>query len=114
MNKILTSLNQALAVQIYSLVDSAGNPVESSTLSGLPLGTSDGSSTGELGLKVILLNQAGPLPFGADTTNIEYVAAGPSIVHYIKDEVEIATATITYENSGASASDRPLSVVYTN
>lgn len=50
LNKILTAINGALPVQIY------GPSLPSSpTLEGNPLGTADESSTGEIGLKVIVI-----------------------------------------------------------
>lgn len=55
-NKILTTLNQALAVTtLLGINDTSGNPIEFSTLDGVPIGTADNSSTGEIGAKVIVI-----------------------------------------------------------
>lgn len=58
-NKILTTLNQPLSARVYTLPDRQGDPTVYSTLSGLPLGTSDNSQDGEIGLKVIVIEQRG-------------------------------------------------------
>lgn len=56
-NKIFTTANQALEVQVYDLLKPDGSPQLYNTLSGLPIGTGDNSVTGELGLKVIIVGQ---------------------------------------------------------
>src|ERR1700677_1609485 len=54
-NKILTAINGFLGVQLFGSTDINATPIETTVLEGLPLGTSDQSSTGELGAKVILI-----------------------------------------------------------
>lgn len=56
-NKIFTTLNQPLPVQIYTLPDQTGDPITWSTLNGLPLGTSDNSASGEIAVKVVIVGQ---------------------------------------------------------
>lgn len=53
-NKILTTLNQPLPVQLYSMIDTNG-PKTFSTLEGVPLGTDNNADDGEIGAKVIVI-----------------------------------------------------------
>lgn len=66
-NKILTTLNQPLNVEVYSLVKPDGDPQTYSTLDGIPLGTDNNAEDGELGLKVIII---------ADRTSAAVAAGG--------------------------------------
>lgn len=45
------------------------------------------------------------LPYGADHMTITNVAAGPSVIVYKHGSTVLKTRTLTYTNSGASASD---------
>lgn len=66
-NKIFTAGNQPLNVQFYSLLKPGGAPQTFSTLEGVPLGTSDGSSTGELATKVVVVGSRGSSPNSSAT-----------------------------------------------
>lgn len=52
MNKVLTTLNQPLDIQLY------GIPVPYNQIDGLPLGTTANTSDSELGVKVILIGNS--------------------------------------------------------
>lgn len=108
-NKILTSANQPLAVQLYSLPDGSGNPIVRSTIDGLILGTSDGSETGEIALKVKLVGQSagtsgnglisnGPAPSAevvtpSDSTDLVLPARGFFITDATPADVSVVDST---------------------
>lgn len=69
-NKILTTLNQPLPTEFYSLGGSV--PQLYTTLEGLPLGTSTNAQDGELGVKVIVV---GSSALTATTSGLATVAA---------------------------------------
>lgn len=54
-NKLLTATNAVLGAQFYGLVDQFGQPLLTQVLEGVPLGTSDETTTGEAGVKVIVI-----------------------------------------------------------
>lgn len=111
-NKIFTTLNQPLEVSFYSLEKPDGAPQLYSTLNGVPLGTSDNSSEGELGAKVISIgarNQTIPgfeigeydsieLTYYTGTNNVETVT-------YKLGADTVAVLTITYVNDAAADDD---------
>lgn len=83
LNKILTSLNQALGVQLYNLTKPDGEPQLSDSLSGLPLGTSDGSSTGELAVKVMMVGNS---PGGETHVVVDEMVSGD--LHTFQDAAQ--------------------------
>lgn len=106
-NKILTTLNQALKVAILSLLDSGGNPELRDVLEGVPLGTADNTSNGELGTKVIVIaersgNEAlnSGMPYNARNQHFTNDTAGPTqIVYTDAADVTVATRVISYVDS---------------
>lgn len=54
-NKILTAINGFLGVQFFGMVNEDGSPKLTTVLEGTPLGTTDESSSGEVGAKVIVI-----------------------------------------------------------
>lgn len=110
-NKIFTTANQPLGVQMYSL--GGATPQTFSTLEGLPLGTADNSGTGEIGVKVINIGGVGSasipgfvippydeidLAMWGSTNNLKTVT-------YKKATVTVATLDLTYVGGGAADND---------
>lgn len=58
-NKILTSANAALKVTNLAAAGGAGQTSGTQTLEGVPVGTADGSATGELAVKVMTVGSGG-------------------------------------------------------
>jgi hypothetical protein len=78
MNKIFTTLNEPLGVQIYSLVTQGGEPLEQTTLEGLPLGTVGNVSDGELAAKVIIVENRGAVGDVVVSTSAKATAGAPT------------------------------------
>lgn len=111
-NKVLTALNQPLNVQLYSLQGVAG-PQTYSTLDGLPLGTSDGSSTGQIGVKVVVIGGnltavpgGFPIPISDDII-ITYVGSTNNIdtVTWFFESNQVAVLQLSYADGGATNDD---------
>lgn len=119
LNKILTVLNASLKVAIYGLKNVDGSPQTRDTLEGLPIGTADQSSTGELAVKVIVISQRGTttaqggfiIPpydkvaytYFSGTNNIETAT-------YSSSGTTVRTLTFAYEGGGSSDNDLVISI----
>lgn len=112
-NKIFTTLNQPLQVQMYNLNTPLGAPQLFSTLDGVPLGTVNNAADGELGAKVIIIGGTlttvpggFPIPVSDDIV-ITYVGATNNIdtVTWFKDGNQVAVLQLSYVNGGAANDD---------
>lgn len=114
LNKILTSINGWLKVQIYGQTDINGNPLVSDTLEGHALGTSDQSSTGELGTKVIVIAQRGPgTPTGSTVTPHPAAMAASGNVVFPAGATQVAFLLLTGTGTVGGVA-WPLGVAYNN
>lgn len=112
-NKILTSINGELGVQVLGLVDQYGNPVSQTVLEGIPLGTSDQSSTGELAIKAIIIADRSTSPsagFGIppyDTITTTYYGSTNNVQTQVfsLNSVTVRTLTYTYAGGGSANND---------
>lgn len=118
LNKILTSINGRLKVLLYGITD-PNAAVD--TLEGHPLGTSDQSTTGEIGVKVIVIGsrgpQAGQFNIGAyDAMTFDYYGSTNNIEHQKfytggTGGTLVATLTYTYIGSGVANDDEVATIV---
>lgn len=112
-NKILTTLNQLLAVEFYSLADPTGAPVLYSTLDGLPLGTDTNASDGELGVKVIVIadrsgagGTEGAISIPpSDKVVYAYFGATNNIETATYSLLGVTTVVLTFVYAGGGAAD---------
>lgn len=114
LNKILTRLNASLKVAIYGLKNQDGSPQTRDTLEGSPLGTSDESGTGEIGVKCIIIanrgsNNVGGFTIGTyDTQVISYVGSTNNIDTIVFKFAGNTVNTLTYSYVGSGASNDDL------
>lgn len=115
LNKIFTSINGWLKVQIYGQTDQNGNPLVSDTLEGLPIGTTDESSTGELGVKTIIIADRSAssqtslgfqIPAYDRITSAYYGSTNNVETQvYSLSGVTVRTLTFTYAGGGSANND---------
>ena len=87
-NKILNSSNVAIDVE-----NLFGQPLPGSSMRGLPLGTSDGSPTGEVVLKTLVVGTAFPAPTPVSRTSSLSVVSSSGTVSAGAREVEFILAS---------------------
>lgn len=115
-NKFLTTLNQPLPVELYSLVKPDASPVTFTTLEGVPLGTANNGPDGEIAVKTMNVGGS-PIPgFNIpkyDTIAITYYGATNNIetVVYSLGGTTVATLTLTYAGAGVADDDTLIGVV---
>lgn len=114
LNKILTILNGPLKIKgLLGLAKSDGTPEEHDQIAGLPLGTNDRSSTGELGVKVITIGDTSGAGSGIplyDYQAFTYIGSTNNISTIVYKSggsggTTVATQTFTYVGAGAANDD---------
>lgn len=85
-NKILTTLNQPLKAQLYALPIPQGEGANTlyDTISGLPVGTSDNSESGEIAVKVVIVGQRPAT--GAEGNGISNSGPAANVVEVTPDD----------------------------
>lgn len=105
LNKILTSINAALKAKFLG---ASGQTIESDQLAGVPLGTKDGTATGELAAKVMVVGSAGAYsipPFNSQTFTYFGSTNNVQTIVYKQGVTTVATLTFTYVSGGVADND---------
>lgn len=114
-NKILTAINGFLGIQFFGMVNDDGTPKLTTVLEGIPIGSKDGTSTGEAGIKAIIIgdNTQGLIIPPYDEQDFTYYGSTNNIetIVYKKATATVLTLTFTYLNSGAANDDLVTKIV---